>query len=61
MSMLAHRGQTGVKGHLGPVCLSPFYMIKACLFIFFKQKEYYCLKLLHFYYYLILSFVITDF
>lgn len=44
MNMLAHMGQKGVKGHFGPlVSFSPFYMTEACLLIFFKKKEHYCL------------------
>lgn len=43
MNMLAHMGQTGVKGHFGPlVSFSPFYMTEACL-NFLLKKEHYCL------------------
>lgn len=45
MSMLAHMGQTGVKGHLGPVCLFHHFiwLRLVCSISLNKKKEYYCL------------------
>lgn len=44
MSMLAHMGQTGVKGHLGPGCpFHPFIWLRLVCWFSLNKKEHYCL------------------